>query len=107
VVDVYGFEFLERFAAQQPQYVCGDLQGLQLATLGAGNGSVATAGLAMFPFANDSAVQFAFPANNDPLTIATLYAAITQQTERPETARLYVNWLLEMENPVSHENKFF
>ena len=101
-MDKYGFDFLTKFAAQKPLYVCGDLEGLQLQTLTAGgNVSAAIGGIAAIPFGNTSAVQFPRPAPTDPMTIATLYAAIFKQTKKPETAKLYLNWLLERENPVS------
>jgi ABC-type Fe3+ transport system substrate-binding protein len=101
-VDKYGYEFLTQFAAQQPTYLCEGFPQLMAMGFAGANAThlVAPAGIAAIAFDNSSIPQFAFPADNDPFATYAMYAAIFQQAKRPETAKLYVNWLLERESPV-------
>lgn len=95
IVDKYGYNYLTKFAAQKPVFVCDS--GLM-----SGNAStlVDPAGAAFVVLGNDSVPQMAPfpPANNDPFTTLAMYMAIFNQTKRPEAAKLFLNWALEKEH---------
>lgn len=62
-----------------------------LASLGIGAGSIADV-------TDGNQVRFAFPADNDPWTGWAQTAAIFKNAGHPETAKLYLNWLLNEDN---------
>ena len=97
-MDKYGEQYLAQLATQQPIYVCEGSS--QFVMLGNGTATVAVSAFASISLGNSSGIKFAFPEDNDPFATYAVYAAIFKQTTRPETAKLYINWLLQKESPV-------
>jgi len=105
VVDKYGFEYLTKFAAQNPTIVCDGFAQFNAIGFGISNATAAVApgGIASIVYGNESIPKFAFPSNDDPFSTYAMYMAIFKKAKMPETAKLYVNWLLEKESPVDQK----
>jgi ABC-type Fe3+ transport system substrate-binding protein len=92
VVDKYGWDYVAKFAAQEPNYVRGtqaptdDVEsGKALATFTTDGGLIPWEG---------TVSRFVLP-KSDPFVSWSQQAAIFQDAKHPEAAKLYLNWLLD------------
>lgn len=106
VVDKYGFDYLVKFKAQNPKLVRGTATAIAMV----GNSSLdyvatmsADGGLNSQDKYGPSLPKFIVP-KNDPFVIWAQTAAIFKNAKHPQTAKLYLSWLVEkkqQEQPVA------
>ncbi|GKW12771.1 MULTISPECIES: ABC transporter substrate-binding protein [Pectobacterium] len=92
VVDKYGWDFVKKLQEQDPVYVRGtNVPGVEIAT-GKYSATFTSSG-ALVPAA-DSVTRFVLP-KSDPFVSWAQRAAILKQAKHPESAKLYLSWLLD------------
>ncbi|KAL3069813.1 hypothetical protein niasHT_033390 [Heterodera trifolii] len=92
VVDIYGWQWVAKFGKQQPIWVRGTQDPADLVENGTALASMSTDGM-LKPGAT-MATRFVLP-NKDPIVIWAQQAAIFKKAKHPETAKLYLNWVLD------------
>ncbi|MCL6407707.1 extracellular solute-binding protein [Dickeya dadantii] len=92
VVDKYGWDYVAKFSEQEPVYVRGTQAPADDVESGKSAVTFSTDG-ALVPDAKASS-RFVLPAQ-DPFVAWAQRAAIFKQAKHPESARLYLSWLLD------------
>ncbi|KAJ6649302.1 hypothetical protein Bhyg_04536, partial [Pseudolycoriella hygida] len=97
VVDKYGFDYLYKFKEQNPKLVRGTDTAIVMvtnSTLGYVATMTADGGLNSQDKFGPTFPRFIAP-ENDPFVIWAQFAAIFKKAKHPETAKLYLSWLLD------------
>lgn len=97
VVDKYGFTYLDQFKAQNPKFVRGTATALDMVT-NSSQGYIATmsadGGVNAQAKYGASSPRLIVP-EKDPFVIWAQTAAIFNKAKHPETAKLYISWLVD------------
>lgn len=97
VVDKYGFSYLEKFKAQNPKFVRGTATAINIVA-NSSQGYVATmsadGGLNSQDKYGTSLPRLILP-EKDPFVVWAQTAAIFNKAKHPETAKLYISWLVD------------